>query len=236
MRTERSRAKVLGTLFIVAAAASVIGLVLYGPILNNSDYLLEGPTSANQIVGGALAELVLAAAAVGTSITFYPLLRRRNETVALGYVTFRLFEAVLIVIGLLSLLSLLSLRQAVASGAGIDAPAVMGVGTAMLAIHDWTFILGPNFMLGINTALYSSLLYRSGLIPRPLATLGLVGSTAVFLAALLEMFGVIRQVSVAGGVLSLPVAAFEMSLAIYLIVKGFKETSPVLRPVPVSAG
>lgn len=236
MHSERTRAVILGVLFIVADVAAVIGLVLYGPILNNPDYLTQGPTSAGQIAGGALAELILAAAAVGTSITFFPLLKKRDETVALGYVTFRLFEAVLIVLGAISLLAMVTLRQAIADGTGMEAAAIQGIGTALVAIHDWTFILGPHFMFGINTMLYTSLLYQTRLVPRPLATLGLVGATSVLVSAVLVMFGIIQQLSVAGGVLSLPVAAFELSLAVYLIIKGFRASSMVLKPAAIPAG
>ncbi|WP_256237130.1 DUF4386 domain-containing protein [Bacillus sp. EB600] len=93
------------------------------------------------------------------------------------------------------------------------------------AVHDWTFLLGPNFMLGINSMMYSYLFFKSKLVPRFISILGMTGATLVFMAALLEMFGVIQQVSVWGVILSLPVAANEMILAVWLIFKGFSESA-----------
>ncbi len=225
MNSNRRNAMIIGVLFIVAAAASILGLVSYDPILKNPDYLINGPTGGNQIALGAFFELITAAAVIGTSITLYPYLRKRNESVALGYVCFRTFEAVLIVIGLISMLSLLTLRQTFESGTALDISTLQTVGKTLIAIHDWTFILGPNFMLGINTLLYASLFYQTRLVPRPIAVMGLVGAVSIFTAALLEMFGVILQVSLWGGILALPVASYEMTLAVYLIIKGFKASA-----------
>jgi hypothetical protein len=141
----------------------------------------------------------------------------------------RIIEAVLIIIGVVSILSILTLRQGFAAEIDIDVSVVKIADKVFRSIHSWAFILGPNFMLGINTLLYSSLLYTSKLVPRPLSTLGLVGAVSVFAAALLELFGVINQVSTLGVVLAIPVALFEMILAIWLIVKGFNLllTNPV---------
>lgn len=222
MNSNRKRAIVIGVLFIAAAVFSVLGLVSYGPILSNPDYMITGPTSENQIVLGGLFELLTAAAVAGIAITFFPVLRKRNESAALGYVGFRLLEAVLIIMGLVSLLALLNLRQAFVSGNLVDVPSLQTADELLRSVHAWAFILGPNFMLGINTLLYSYLLYRMKIVPRAIAVLGLVGAVTVFVAAILEMFGVITQTSVQGVMLAIPVATYEMTLAVYLIVKGFK--------------
>ena len=220
MDTNRMSAMIIGILFIVATV-SAFGAVLYGPILKNPHYLVKGPTRRNQITLGALFELIAAAAVVGTSVAFFPFLKMGNESIALGYVGFRLFEAVIIVIGLISLLSLLTLRQEFASGATLDASSLQTVGKSLLAIRAWTSVLGPNFMLGINTLMFSFLLYQTKLVPGPIAVMGLIGATLIFIAALLEMFGVILPISLWKVVLALPVASYEMILAVYLIVKGF---------------
>jgi hypothetical protein len=222
MNSIRKSAIVIGVLFIAAAVFSILGLVSYGPILNNPEYMTKGPTSENQIVLGAIFEMITAVTVAGTAIAFFPILRKHNETIALGYVGGRLLEAVLIIIGLVSILTLLTLRQEFASGVALTASSLQTADRLLRSTHAWSFILGPNFMLGINTLLYSSVLYRTRLIPRALATLGLVGAVSVFVAALLELFGVIDQVSAWGAVLSLPVGVYEMALAVYLIAKGFK--------------
>ncbi|MCH7610928.1 MAG: DUF4386 domain-containing protein [Chloroflexi bacterium] len=220
MDTNRMSAMIIGVLFIVATV-SAFGAVLYDPILKNPHYLVKGPTRRNQITLGALFELIAAAAVVGTSVAFFPFLKMGNESIALGYVGFRLFEAVIIVIGLISLLSLLTLRQEFASGAALDTSSLQTVGKSLLAIRAWTSVLGPNFMLGINTLMFSFLLYQTRLVPGPIAVMGLIGATLIFIAALLEMFGVILPISLWKVVLALPVASYEMILAVYLIVKGF---------------
>ncbi len=225
MDSNRKSAIVIGVLFLAAAVFSILGLVSYSPILNNPEYLTNGPTSENQIVLGAIFEMITAVTVAGTAIAFFPILRKRNETIALGYVGGRLLEAVLIIVGLVSILTLLALRQGFAGGAAMDASSLQTADIMLRSTHSWAFILGPNFMLGINTLLYSYLLYQTKLIPRPLAVLGFVGAASVFTAALLELFGVILQVSTWGAVLALPVGLYEISLAIYLIVKGFKSTA-----------
>lgn len=210
-----------GVFFILAAVSSIIGLKLYDPLLNSSDYLVNGAAHAGQIIWGALMELILVISAVGTSVTLFPYLRKYNESIALSHLCFRFMEAAIIVVGIISMLSMLTLSQEYVAAGSPDPASYLASGTLLKAVHDWTFLLGPNFMLGINTMMYSYIFYRTGLVPRFIPILGISGATLVFIAALLEMFGVIEQVSVWGALLSLPVAANEMTLAVWLIVKGF---------------
>lgn len=217
--------KIVGVLFILAAVTSIIGLKLYGPILNGPDYLANGAAHANQVIAGALMELILVASAIGTSITMFPYLRRYNESLALGHVCFRFMEAVIITVGVVGMLSLVTLSREYAAAGAPDLASYQASGTLLHAVHDWTFLLGPNFMLGINTMMYSYIFYRSRLLPRFIPILGMTGAALVFAAALLEMFGAFSQVSVWGGLMSLPVAANEMILAVWLIVKGFNPTA-----------
>ena len=223
MNSNKKAAKIVGVLFILAAVTAVIGLILYNPILKGTDYLITGSEHANQVVLGALMELILVASAIGTSTTMFPILRKYNETIALWHVCFRFLEAVIITVGVISVLSLLTLSREFAAG-GVDIASFQASGTVLKAIHDWTFLLGPNFMLGINTMMYSYIFYKSKLVPRFIPLLGITGATLVFIAALLEMFGIIQQASAWGGILALPVAANEMILAVWLIVKGFNES------------
>ena len=225
MNSNKKSAKIVGVLFILAAVTAVIGLLLYDPILNGPDYLIKGSEHANQVILGAVFELILVVSAIGTSTTMFPFLRKYNETIALWHVCFRFLEAVIITIGVISVLSLLTLsREFVASGA-TDTTSFLASGILLKAVHDWTFLLGPNLMLGLNTIMYSYIFYKSRLVPRFISILGMTGATLVFAAGLLEMFGVFSQVSVWGGILSLPVAANEMILAVWLIFKGFNESA-----------
>lgn len=225
MNSYKTRSTTIGVLFIAAAVFAILGVLSYGPILNNPDYITQGPTQQTQIVLGAVFELLTAAAVAGTALAFYPVLRKRNESIALGYVAFRILEAALIIVGLISMLTLLTVRQEVAGGAAFDATSILVADSLLRSINAWTTILGPNFMLGINTALYTYVLYRTRLVPRLLTFLGFTGAALVFLAALLELFGVILQFSVWGAALALPVFAYEMSLAVWLIGKGFDDSA-----------
>ena len=216
---------VIGLLFILASAAAIAGLLLYAPLLKNPEYMLKGPTSEFHITLGALFELITAAAVAGTAITLFPYLRKRSESRAVAYLGFRLLEAFLIVLGLICLLTVLTLRKQFEGGSPLDGSALQVSATELIAIHDWTFMLGPNFMLGLNTLMYTSVLFQTRLIPRPLAILGIVGALSVFTAAILELFGVITQMSTPGGILAAPVAIFEIAFAVYLIVRGFNPTA-----------
>lgn len=225
MNSNKKAAKIVGILFLLAAVTAVIGLTLYNPILKSPDYLIEGSEHANQVIMGAVMELILVVSAVGTATTMFPFLRKYNETIALWHVCFRFLEAVVITVGVISVLSLLTLsREFVAAGAP-DMASFQASGTVLKAIHDWTFMLGPNFMLGINTMMYSYIFYRSRLVPRFIPILGMTGAALIFICALLVMFGVIEQVSAWGAILALPVFANEMILAVWLIVKGFNESA-----------
>jgi hypothetical protein len=225
MNSNKTAAKMVGVLFILAAVSAVAGVLLYDPFLTSSDYLTKGSEYYNQVVLGAVMELILVISAVGTATIMFPILRKYNETIALWHVCFRFLEAVVITIGVISVLALLTLSREYVAGGATNIASYQASGTTLKAIHDWTFSLGPNFMLGINTMMYSYIFYKSKMVPRFIPILGMTGATLVFICAFLVMFDVIDQVSLWGGLLALPVAANEMILAVWLIVKGFNESA-----------
>jgi len=204
--------------YLVTHVTSIAALALYGPVLNSSDYVV-GSGADNRVLLGALLEVICALAIVGTAVTLFPVVKRQNEGIALGYVGLRTLEAGIISVGIVSLLAVVTLRQ---HHAGTDATSLVTVGRALVAAHDWTFLLGPNFVLGTNTVLLAYLMYRSGLVPRFIAVLGLVGGPLIFASAIAELFGVYKQVSVAGALTAVPVFAWELTLAVWLIASGFK--------------
>jgi hypothetical protein len=224
MNSNRA-AKIIGVLFILAAVTAIVGLILYDPLLKGPDYLINGAAHSNQVLLGALMELFLVVSAVGTATTLFPILRKYNETIALWHVCFRFLEAIIITIGVISMLSLLTLsREFVAAGAP-DIESFQTSGIVLKAIHEWTFMLGPLFMLGINTMMYSYIYYKTKLVPRFIPILGMTGAALVFINALLVLFGVVEQISGWGAMFALPIAANEMILAVWLIVKGFNESA-----------
>jgi hypothetical protein len=174
---------------------------------------------------GACCEVILAISVIGTAVTLFPVVRRQNEGIALGYAAGRLVEAVVIVAGIISLLSVVTLRRDFAGAAGANAASLVALGKALVAVHDWTFLFGPGLAIGVNTLMLAYLMYRSGLVPRLIAVLGLIGGPVVFASCTAALFGLYPQVSVWGSIAAIPVFAWEMSLAVWLIVKGFKPSA-----------
>jgi len=174
---------------------------------------------------GGLMEFLTAAAVAGTAVALYPVVRRQNAGIALGYVAGRLLEAVTILVGLASVLAVVALRQDHAGAAGTDDGGLVAVQESLVALHDAMFLLGPGLIIGVNSLLLAWLMYRSGLVPRWIAVVGLVGGPVVFLSSTAVLFGLYEQVSAFAGLGAFPVFVWEMSLAGYLLVKGFRSSS-----------
>jgi hypothetical protein len=225
IKTNRSHALATGVCFILAAVTSIIGKLLYQPVLLNPDYLNLDLASTNQVTLGAVFELILACTAIGTAIGMYPYLRKFNESLGLGYVIFRTLEVVFILLGMMGVLALIKLSQTYTSSTNQTIENYQIIGQTLKGIHDWSFILGPNFMLGVNTFMYSYVFFTSGLLPKKIAILGISAAILIFTASLLELFGVIQQVSTIGFLLAVPVFFYEMTVAVWLIRKGFDLTS-----------
>jgi hypothetical protein len=225
MTSARKAAVVAGAFFIIAAAAAVAGLVLYGPVLSDPRYIVTASGGDARVLFGAFFEVILAIAVIGTAVTLFPVLRRQSEGIALGYVAGRVLEAVVIVAGIISLLSVVTLRQDVAGAAGANAAALVTAGKTLVALHDWAFLFGPGLAIGVNTLLLAYLMYRSRLVPRLIAVIGLTGGPLIFVSSAAVLFGLYEQVSAWGMIAAIPVFVWEMSLAIWLIVKGFRPSA-----------
>jgi Domain of unknown function (DUF4386) len=221
---QQKRARIFGVLFALTFVTSIAGLLLYDPVLNDADYIL-GDGADTRVQLGALCEIFLAIANIGTAVVLWPIVKRQSETLALSYVASRVVESTIIVVGLISLLSVVTLREDFA-GAGADAGSLTVAGESLVAIHDWTFLLGPGFGVGVNGLLLGYLFYRSGLVPRWMAMFGLVGGPLIFASAIAVLFGAYEQDGV-HFLFSIPEIVFEASIAIYTIVKGFRP-SPIL--------
>jgi hypothetical protein len=231
MSSTRKTAVVAGVFFLVAAAASIPALALYQPALSDAAYVLGSGADTRVLLGGLL-EVITVIAVAGTGVALYPVVKRQNHGIALGYVVGRLLEAAVISVGLVSVLSIVTLRQSPAAAAGTDDGALVVVQESLVAVHDWTFLLGPNFALGVNTLLLAHLMHRSGLVPRWIAVLGLAGGALIFASATAVLLGLYDQISAMGAIAALPVFAWEMSLAVYLVVKGFRPSPIAPRTLP----
>ncbi|MFD9597441.1 DUF4386 domain-containing protein [Kitasatospora sp. NPDC059973] len=224
MDTDRREGIAAGVLFLVTEVAAVAGLTLYRPLLDGTYYVL-GAGADNRVLLGALCEVVLALAVVGTGVTLFPVLRRRHEGLALGYACVRLLEAVVIVLGLVSVLAVVTLRREAPAASDAGASSFAVAAKALIAVHDWTFLLGPNLILGVNTLMLAVLLHRTGAVPRVITVLGLVGGPLICASAVAVLFGRYAQLSGPGTAAAVPVFAWELSLAGWLVLRGFRGAS-----------
>ena len=229
MISTRKTAKTAAIFYFISWVGSIAGLIFYGPVLKNSNYLTGG-ASDNHIVIGAILELVCAFANIGTGVALYPVVKRYSESLALGYAALRTLESAVIAAGVLPILAIISLRQSTGSAAGIN-----DLATSMISFHNLSFIVGPSLICGVNTTVMAYALFKSGLVARFVPTLGLIGGPLVFVSGVLQLFGVAEQASSVTALMAVPVFAWEISLASHLFFKGFRksalaklETTPVV--------
>jgi hypothetical protein len=217
-------ARVTGVLFLITYITSIpAAFVLYPPVLGNPNYIVGGGADTSVRLGAFL-EVILIISGIGTAVVVWPVLKRVNEILALGFVTARVMECVFIAVGILSLLTVVTLRQAGAAGA--DASSLVTVGESLVTLHDWTFLLGPGFMVGVgNGLILGYLMYRSRLVPRGLAMLGLIGGTLIIASGAAIVLGVIEQGGAVQSIVVLPEFFWELALAIWLTVRGFNPSA-----------
>jgi hypothetical protein len=221
----RKTSLAVGTFYLVTFAASIPALFLLGPVLNNPDYIVSAGTDTSVLLGCFL-DVVNALACIGSAVALFSIAKRQHEGFALGFVTTRLLEAAVIMIGVVSLLSVVTLRQNVAGTAGADEASLVAVGQSLVALRDWTFLLGPNLMAALNALLLGTLMYRSGLVPRLIPTIGLIGGVLLLADVTVIFFGGYDLGSVWHGIAAAPIFVWELSLGVWLVVKGFT-ASPI---------
>ena len=224
MSPTRKIALVAGIFYLITFI-SIPTLALYGPVKNNRDWIL-GSGSHTGVLAGSFLEVIVALAGIGTAVTLYPVVKRQNEGAALGFVTARVLEAVMIFTGVVSLLSLVTLRQDLGGAAGANAAALVTTSASHVAVYNWTFLLSQSLMPGINALLLGSVMYRSRLVPRIIPVVGLIGAPFLICTVIVTMFGGFKLGS--PQLAAVPVAAWELSLGLWLVVKGF-------RPSPITA-
>ena len=223
MGSLRKTALVAGVLYLITFI-SIPTLALYGPVRTDPGYI-AGPGPDTAVIFGGILEIIVALACIGTGVALYPVVKRQNEGIALGFVAARILEGALIFAGVVALLSIVSLRQA---GAGEDA---LITGQALLALHTWTTVLGQGFLPAANALLLGSLMYRSRLVPRILPVLGFIGAPLLVAAVAGTLFGIWGTVSPLSGLGALFLALWEFSLGVWLVVKGFRPSPITAEPV-----
>src|SRR6186997_2386453 len=220
MLSDQQRARVFGVLYLITFATSIPALLLYQPVLDDPVGYIAGGGQNNQILFGVFLELLLIIANIGTAVVIFPIVRRQSEELALGYVTARLFECTFILAGIVAVLGIVTLQQD-AAGASEGTLAY-----TLAAIKDWTFLLGPGWVVGWgNGLILGYLMYRTQLVPRPWPWLGLIGGTLLVLTGTAILFtgndpsDALRSLQ---GLATIPEALWELFLGVYCTIWGFR--------------
>ncbi|HLO35284.1 MAG TPA: DUF4386 domain-containing protein [Candidatus Deferrimicrobium sp.] len=223
MDSMRKSALAVGVLFILTFVTSIAGVFAYGPVLSDPGYI-TGAGPDTRVFLGAFLELMLILTNIGCATVLFPILKRQNEGLALGYVAARIVECTFILVGILSVLAIVTLRQ---TATATDAGSLLTVGKALHAIHDWTFLFGPGFTDGIGTGLILGwLMYHSGLVSRRMALFGVVGGPLLAASGVAVLLGVIPQGGAVQGIATIPEIIWEAFLGLSLTFKGFKAIAP----------
>ena len=228
-RTDPQKlARIGGWLFIVTFVTSIPAALIYKPVWNFSpinhthySYIL-GAGHDTQIAFAAFLEVLLAISGIGTAVALYPVIKRQSQSLSLGYVASRTLESTVIVIGIVSLLTVVTLRRDLSGSVGVNHGSLVVTDHALVAFHSWTFLFGPSFCAAIgNGIILGTLMYRSGLVPRRLALLGVIGGPLAFLGATGTLFNLWDQNSTPQSLLTIGEFFWELLLGFYLIVNGF---------------
>ncbi|WP_329476467.1 DUF4386 domain-containing protein [Kribbella sp. NBC_01484] len=220
----RNHVRAAGIFYLVTFAASIPALILIQPVLNDTAYI-TGAGQDTRVLWGCFLDFVNALAGIGSAVALFPVLKRRKESLALGFVTSRVLEAAVIMIGVVCLLAVVTLRQDVAGTAGTNPATLTTIGQALVAVRDWTFLFGPGFMPAFSALLLGSLLYRFRLVPRFIPAMGLIGAPLLLTVNILTVLGHNSQISAVSAAGTVLVATWELSIGIYMTVKGFKNTA-----------
>jgi hypothetical protein len=217
MTASRKTSLTAGILYLLTFI-SIPTLSLYHEI-HQPNFVLGSAPSTDVVLGGML-ELVMALACIGTALAFYPLLKKQNEMLALGFVAARILEATLIFVGVASLLTVLNLRS-------LGAEAQL-VSRGLVMLYDRLFLISQSFIPAVNGFLLGTLLYQTRLVPRILPIIGIIGAFTLVAGDVAVLYGVYDQRAPIAGLSAVPIALWEFSLGIYLTFKGFKENAVIL--------
>jgi hypothetical protein len=231
---------IFGWLFIATFVTSIPARLLIVDGLGASwddMRFIPGAGSDTSLKIAAILEFALIVFNIATAVVIYPLVRRQSETVSLGYVAARIMESTFIAIGLMSIISVTNVMDALPQAGGAQAAALIAEGRSLVNTYEWAFLFGPGLVVGLgNGLLLGYLMYRSGLVPRGMAMLGLIGGPLLIISFVLQLFDVYESGSGVASLLVLPEIAWEASLGIYCAWKGFRTSSPLAEPEPALAG
>ena len=223
MTLDQKRARWFGVLYLITYVTSIPALLLYEPALRHPVGFVAGGGSVNKIYLGALLELLLILANIGTAVVIVPIMRRQFEDLSIGYVTARIVESTFILVGILAMLGVATLQQ---QSAGANEGTVA---YTLAAIKDWTFILGPGWIVGWgNGLILGYMMYRTRLVPRAWTWLGLIGGPLIIISGTIVMFRGGHPSGSLQGVATIPEGLWELFLGVYCTIWGFRREAPIL--------
>jgi hypothetical protein len=223
MAQDQRNARIFGVLFLITFLTSIPAYLLFQHVLDDPAEYIAGGGKDNQIYLGAFLEFLLIIANVGTAVVLYPIARRQNEILALGYVAARIIECVFLAMGIIFVLGVVSLRQ--------DSPDAADLAVSLAALKDWSFLFGPGFVVPFgNGLILGYLMYKSGLVPRRMAWLGLIGGPLLLISSTGQLFDWWESSGTVPGLFVIPEFLWELSLGIYAAIWGFRKDSPILSP------
>jgi hypothetical protein len=227
---SRRTARIVGWLFVATYVTAISAKWIFYPPLFDGNYIVSGGADS-RVLWGAFCELLLVIANLATAVVLFPLLKRHDEGLALGFVAARLIECVFICVGILSVLTIVTMQRDMPA----DTAGLATVGHALMTVQQWTFNLGPGLAVGVgNGLILSYLMYSSGLVPRGLTVLGLVGGAGICISGVAVVLGLTNNGSPVQLAASIPEFVWELSLGIYLITKGFKTSHNAPGPAPAT--
>lgn len=221
---DRRSAFAAGVAYLVTFVSSIPAVLLLRPVLYDHDYVL-GSGADTRVLLGSLLDIVNALAGVASAVALYPVLRRLHPTRSLAFLATRTFEATVIAIGVMCLLAVVTLRRDL-GGAGVDDPHLATVARALVSVRDWTFLVGPTLMAGLNAVSLASALHRSRLVPRWIPRLGLVGAPMLVFATLVGFARGNEVIAPLSAVAVAPIFVWELALGLRLAFRGFLPTAP----------
>jgi hypothetical protein len=234
LRDQSRQVSLVAGLFFLLTFIHVLILPLYDDILNDPDFIL-GAGETTPVRLGALVEIVTIIANVATGVLLFQVLRRQHLGMALGYVGVRIFEATIIAVGTICLLAIVTLREDFGGAAGVDTANLSAIGSALVAVRDWTFFFGPGLCAIGTGLLLGTLMLRAALVPRGMAFLGIIGGPLSAVGLTFVLFGQWEQDDPQQFLFTLPEIAWELSLGFYLIFWGFKP-SPITHGADLTTG
>lgn len=232
-----------GVAYLMTFLFSIPAVFLYGPVLSDPGYIV-GPGSDSQVLLGALFDIITAVACIATAVALYPVTRRQSEAASIGFLAARIYEAAIIVFGVVCLMAIVWIRQA-GPAAGTDGSALVAVGQGLVTARDATFLIGPGVVPGLNALLLGYVLYRSRLVPRVIPAMGLIGAPVFLFSAALSILGLQEQISVLPLVALPLIFIWELTVGLWLTFRGFRTsalaalgvdvTGPVTTVAPIAA-